>query len=97
VSTPRTPEEPEILPLGLGLATHRGVTFTLANDQEALRGERRGPQWHDFVCIAASGGPCSAVRTPTGRVVPGKPLFRNSITGTALSVLCTVIYSWSST
>jgi hypothetical protein len=43
------------------------------------------------------GEPCSTVRTPTGRVVPGKPPFHNSITGTALTVLHTVIYSWSST
>jgi hypothetical protein len=97
VTTPRTPDEPQTVTLLLGLATQRGFTFTLANDQGALWGERKGPQWQDFVCIAASGGPCSAVRTPTGRVVPGKPLFRKSITGTALTVLNTVIYSWPST
>jgi hypothetical protein len=55
--------------------------------------ERDGPHWHDTVFLDTSGH-CNAVRSRKGRLAPSEPLFAESITGTGLSVLHTVIYTW---
>lgn len=80
----------------LDLAQHCGFALIPAGEDGSLWAQREGPQWHDTVFLGASGH-CNAVRSRKGRLAPGEPLFAESITGTTLSVLHTVIYSWSST
>jgi len=76
----------------LDLAQQGGFSFTPAGEDGALWGERTGPGWLDVVFISAS-GPCNAVRSRRGHRAPDEPLFITRITGTALTVLHTVI-SW---
>jgi hypothetical protein len=80
----------------LHLARERGFTFTPAGEQGSLWGERVGPGWTDVVFLGGSGH-CNAVRSFRGHVAPGEPLFAERISGPALTVLHTVIYSWLDT
>jgi hypothetical protein len=77
----------------IDLATRHGFSFTPAGEQGSLWGERVGPQWTDVVFLGESGH-CNAVRSRRGHVVPGEPLFTDRVSGTALSVLHTIVYGW---
>jgi len=77
----------------LELATQRGFTFTPAKEGRSWWGERAGPQWHDVIFLDAS-GPSNAVRFRRDHRAPDEPLFIARVTGTALTVLYTVMHAW---
>ena len=77
------------------LARERGFIFTPAGEDGSQWGERTGPQWIDVLFLGVS-GPCNAVRSRRGHLAPGEPLFAHRVSGPALSVLHTVLYSWTS-
>jgi hypothetical protein len=77
----------------LGLAARRGFTFTPAGEDGSLWGERVSAQWRDVMFLGASGHG-NAARASTGALVSGEPLFTDRVSGTALSVLHTVVYGW---
>lgn len=93
MSTPDTDPYMDAVTRLLDLATQCGFTSTPAGEGGSLWLERDGPQWHDTVFLDTSGH-CNAVRSRRGHLAPGEPLFAESITGTALSVLHIVLYSW---
>ena len=80
----------------LDLAKEHGFVFTPAGEDGSLWGERAGPQWQDVLFLGVSGH-CNAVRSRRGHLVAGEPLFTERITGTALTVLHEVLYSWPPT
>ena len=77
----------------LDLVTQCGFTSTPAGEGGSVWLERHGPRWHDTVFLDISGY-CNAVRSRRDHLAPGEPLFAESITGTTLSVLHTVLYTW---
>jgi hypothetical protein len=83
----------EAVTLLLALATRRGFTFTPAGQDGALWGERGSAQWRDVMFLGASGH-ANAARASTGMLVPGEPLFAERVSGSALTVLHTVVYGW---
>lgn len=92
--SPLTGDDPdwEAVTRLLDLAVQRGFTFT-AHAEGSLWGEREDPQWHDVVFLGSSGHG-NACRSRRGHLAPGESLFAQRITGTALSVLHTVVYGW---
>ncbi len=80
----------------LDLARRRGFTFIPVGEDGSLWGERVTARWRDVVFLGASGH-CNAARCGTGALVPGAPLFADRVSGTALTVLHTVVYGWSPT
>ena len=75
------------------LARERGFTFTPAGEHGSQWAQRVTPGWVDVVFLDVS-GPCNAVRSRRGHAVPGEPLFADRVSGTALTVLHTVVYGW---
>jgi hypothetical protein len=80
----------------VNLARERGFTFTLAGEQGSLWGERVAPGWTDVVFLGGSGH-SNAARSRRRHLVPGEPLFTDRVSGTALTVLHTVVYGWPDT
>ncbi|HET9254285.1 MAG TPA: hypothetical protein VFO16_03660 [Pseudonocardiaceae bacterium] len=77
----------------IDLATQHGFSFSPAGERGSLRGERVSPRWRDVVFLGASGH-ANAARASTGPPVPGEPLLAESVTGTALTVMNTVLDTW---
>lgn len=77
----------------LHLARERGFVFTPAGERGAQWGQRTTPHWTDLMFLGETGHG-NAVRSRRDHVIPGEPLFTERISGPALTVLHTVIYSW---
>ncbi|MBV9013211.1 MAG: hypothetical protein JO272_14385 [Pseudonocardiales bacterium] len=76
----------------LHLARQRGFTFTPTGEEGSLWGERVTQRWRDIVFLGA-GGHCNAARCYRS-VAPSEPAVAEGVSGTALTVLHTVVYSW---
>jgi hypothetical protein len=77
----------------MDLAIRRGFSFTPAGERGSLWGERVSARWRDVVFLCASGH-ANAARASIGPLAPGEPLLTDRVSGTALTILHTIVYTW---